>query len=170
VVPGSRGKGPDVLAGELERELLGARLIANLATLDRDGTVHVVPMWFAWEDGELLMPTNHRTRKVRNLERDPRATVMIDDSRAGFDLRGIALSGRARIEGGEDARLVNRRIHLRYVTERGRELPAVDSYLATDDVTIRLRPDRVRSWNLRETDAGRALAQSGEFRRLGDAT
>jgi PPOX class probable F420-dependent enzyme len=169
VVSGSGGKEPDVLAGALERELLEARLIANLATLNRDGSLHVVPMWFAWEEGEILIPTSHRTRKVRNLERDPRATVMIDDSRAGFDLRGIALSGRATIARGEDARAVNRRIHLKYMTERGRELPAVDRYLDTDDVTIRLRPERVRSWNFRSSDAFRALAESGEFLPLADA-
>jgi len=124
-------------------------------------------MWFLWEDGAILSPTSRRTRKAKNLLRDPRATVMIDDSRGGFDLRGITLTGRADVLEGADALATNRRIHLKYVTERGRELEAVDAYLATDDVTIRFRPERVSSWNLRDTPQARALDETGEFHALG---
>jgi PPOX class probable F420-dependent enzyme len=139
-------------------------LFANLATLNRDGSVHLVAMWFLWEGEAVLFPTSGATRKARNLERDPRATVMIDDSRAGLDLRGITLTGRASILRGPDALALNRRIHLKYLTEVGRDLEVVDRYLSTDDVTIRFTPERVSSWNLRDTDQARALRASGEFR------
>jgi PPOX class probable F420-dependent enzyme len=166
VVPGSRGEERDVLSEPLARELLGARLIANLATLDADGSVHLVGMWFLWDGAAILLPTSGVTRKARNLERDPRATVMIDDSRGGFDLRGITLKGRAEIVRGEDALAINRRIHLKYLTERGRELAAVDRYLSTDDVTIRFSPDRASSWDLRNTEQGRAVAAAGASHQL----
>jgi hypothetical protein len=38
--------GSDPLADELARELLQARLIANLATFKSDGSIHLVAMWF----------------------------------------------------------------------------------------------------------------------------
>jgi PPOX class probable F420-dependent enzyme len=142
-------------------------LIANLATLNPDGSTHLVGMWFLWDGESLQLPTSGVTRKARNLERDPRATVMIDDSRGGFDLRGITLTGRAVVLRGPDALAVNRRIHLKYLTERGRELEVVDRYLATDDVTIRFTPERASSWDLRNTDQGRAVAETGEFHHLG---
>jgi PPOX class probable F420-dependent enzyme len=166
VVPGGGGEERNLLKDELVEALLARRLIANLATVNSDGSPHVVGMWFLWEDGRLLLPTSSRTRKVRNLERDPRATVMIDDSRGGLDLRGVTLVCRAQIARGNDARDVNRRIHLRYLTERGRALPAVDDYLSTDDVTLELAPIRVSSWDLRSTAAGRALIETREFRPL----
>src|SRR5213083_2400095 len=143
VVSGSRREERDVLGGELARELLEARLVANLATIDRDGAVHLVGMWFLWDGEALLLPTSRTTRKANNIARDPRVTVMIDDSRGGFDLRGLTMIGRAELEDGPEAIAANRRIHLKYVTERGRDLPAVDHYLATDDVTIRVTPERV---------------------------
>jgi PPOX class probable F420-dependent enzyme len=167
VVPGGRGEERDVLSEPLARELLDARLIANLATLNPDGSTHLVGMWFLWDGESLQLPTSGVTRKARNLERDPRATVMIDDSRGGFDLRGITLTGRAVVLRGPDALAVNRRIHLKYLTERGRELEVVDRYLATDDVTIRFTPERASSWDLRNTDQGRAVAETGEFHHLG---
>ena len=154
------------LAGGLARELLDARLIANLATLNEDGSVHLVGMWFLWDGAAVLLPTSGATRKITNLERDARATVMIDDSRGGFDLRGITMTGRAEILRGADAVALNRRIHLRYLEERGRDLQPVDRYLATDDVTIRFAPERVSSWNLRDTEQHRALIETGEFHAL----
>jgi PPOX class probable F420-dependent enzyme len=166
VVSGSSGEERDVLGGELARELLEARLIANLATIDRNGAVHLVGMWFLWDGEALLLPTSRTTRKARNIVRDPRVTVMIDDSRGGFDLRGLTLIGRAELDQGPDAIATNRHIHLKYVTERGRGIEEVDRYLATDDVTIRVVPERVSAWNLRETSQGRSLLDTGEFHPL----
>jgi PPOX class probable F420-dependent enzyme len=148
----------------LSRELLAAALIANLATLNPDGTVHLVAMWFRWDGTAILIPTHRTTRKAMNLARNPSATVMIDDSRGGFDLRGITLIGNADLVPAPEALELNRSIHRRYVTDDGLRLEPVQRYLATDDITIRIRPTRVSSWNLRDTEQGRALVASGELR------
>ena len=166
MVPGGAGEEPDVLRDELSRELLKARLVANLATLNADGSVHLVGMWFLWDGEAILLPTSGATRKARNLERDPRATVMIDDSRGGFDLRGVTLVCRGEIVPSPEALELNRRIHLKYVTERGLDLEPVRTYLQTDDVTLRLLPEKVSSWDLRSTEQGRALLTTGEFHAL----
>jgi hypothetical protein len=52
------------------------------------------------------------------------------------------------------------------VTEGGLELDAVKPYLATDDITLCLRPTTVSSWDLRNTEQGRALLESAAFHRL----
>jgi hypothetical protein len=114
----------------------------------------------------VLIPTHHKTRKARNLLRDPRATVMIDDSRGGFDLRGVTLTCRAEIVPAPASLPLNRRIHLKYVTEDGLRLDPVERYLATDDVTLRLHPIKCSAWDLRNTDQGRTLRESGQFHRL----
>lgn len=167
MVPGGRGEVRDLLSDPLARELLAAPLIANLATLNKDGSIHLVAMWFLWQDGAVLIPTSRSTRKARNLRRDPRATVMIDDSRGGFDLRGITLFGRAELVDGAEAIKLNRQIHRKYVEDEGLALDAVRSYLSSDDVTVRFRPERVSSWDLRTTAQGRALAETGLYRPLG---
>jgi PPOX class probable F420-dependent enzyme len=166
VVPGGRGEEQDLLSEPLVRELLASRLIANLATLNADGTVHLVAMWFLWDAEAVLIPTSRKTRKARNLVRDPRATVMIDDSRGGFDLRGITLVGSAEIVEPPRALELNRRIHEKYVTEAGLALELVKGYLASDDITIRVVPEKVSSWDLRSTEQGSALLQTGEFHPL----
>ena len=167
MVPGSRGEERDLLSGALARELLSARLIAHLATLNADGTPHAVGMWFIWDGEVLLMPTSRKTRKAKNALHDPRATVTIDDSRGGFDLRGVTIVGRAGIVEPPRSFDLNREIHRKYVTERGLSLGPVREYLATDDVTIRLVPERASSWDLRTTPQGRALMETGEYHALG---
>ena len=58
----------------LAHELLEARLIANLATFNADGSVHLVAMWFLWDGEAVLSPTSATTRKARNLRREFMAT------------------------------------------------------------------------------------------------
>jgi PPOX class probable F420-dependent enzyme len=128
--------------------------MANLATHARDGAIHLVPMWFLWDGEAILIPTNHATQKVRNLERDPRASVMIDDSRDAFDLRGITVMGEVALVRAPDSFRLNRTIHLKYLTVAERDSPKVDAYLSTDDVTVRLNPIRAFAWDLRHTTSG----------------
>ena len=156
MVSRGRGERPDVLTSDLARELLGARLMANLATHARDGGIHLVPMWFLWDGEAILIPTNHATQKVRNLERDPRASVMIDDSRDAFDLRGVTVMGEVTLVRAPKSFRLNRTIHLKYLTVAKRDSGPVDAYLSTDDVTIRLQPTRSFAWDLRHTTSGGA--------------
>jgi PPOX class probable F420-dependent enzyme len=130
--------------------------MANLATHGRDGRIHLVPMWFRWDGEAILIPTNQATQKVRNVERDPRASVMIDDSRYGFDLCGITVMGDVELIRAPESLPLNRAIHLRYITVAERDSPRIDAYLSTDDVTIRVIPRRAYSWDLRHTSAGGA--------------
>ena len=167
MVPGGRGEERDILTSALARELLSSRLVAYLATLNPNGTPHVVGMWFVWDGQALLLPTSRKTRKAKNLLRDPRATVSIDDSRGGFDLRGLTIIGRAETVDAPRSLELNREIHRKYVTDRGLALDPVREYLLGDDITIRLIPERVSAWDLRETPQGRALIETGEYRALG---
>jgi PPOX class probable F420-dependent enzyme len=156
----------ELLGGALACELLEARLIANLATLNADGTIHLVPMWFLWEDDAVLMPTSGTSRKARNARRDERAAVMVDDSRGGLDVRGLTMTGRVEIATGAEAAAANRRVHRKYLTGAGLELPEVQEALATDDVTLRFLPERAQSWDLSSHPASRLVLEAGAFEPL----
>jgi hypothetical protein len=132
--------------------------MANLATHLRDGGIHLVPRWFLWDGEAILIPTSHATQKARNLERDRRASVMIDDSRYGFDLRGITVIGEVTLLRAPESFPLNRSIHLKYITAAERDSELVDRYLSTDDLTIRLEPSRAYSWDLRQTGSASAAS------------
>ena len=56
----------------------------KLATVRADGAPHVAPIWFVLDGDDVLLMTGARTRKGRNLRRDPRASLVVDDERPPF--------------------------------------------------------------------------------------
>jgi PPOX class probable F420-dependent enzyme len=153
-------RGEAVLADRLVGELLAARLIGVLATIEPDGSVHAVPMWFAPTEGALLLATGSRSRKVRNLERDPRATLVLHDSRPGAEVFGVSLRGYVELVRGPDATPLIDQVHSRYVSEHGLSLSEVRGFLASDDVALRFLPNAAVTWDERPSPAARALRES----------
>ena len=57
----------------------------KLATVRADGRPHVAPVWYDLDDdGTIVFNTGARTVKGRNLARDPRASLCVDDDRPPF--------------------------------------------------------------------------------------
>jgi PPOX class probable F420-dependent enzyme len=65
---------------ELARDLVAGPHVAHLATLNPDGSPHSVPLWVAWEGDRLAFLTGPRSRKARNIDRDPRVAVSVTDT------------------------------------------------------------------------------------------
>ena len=154
--------GPDVLRDPLVRELLEAPLVGVLATIDPDGGVHAVPLWLAEREGAIVFATNARSRKVRNLERDPRATLAVHDSRPGLEVCGASIRGRATIVRGDGAVPLIELVHRRYVAEAGLALSGVAEFLEGDDVAVVLEVESATTWDERANPATAELRASGE--------
>jgi PPOX class probable F420-dependent enzyme len=56
----------------------------KLATTRADGAPHVVPIWFLLDGDDLVFNTGASSVKGRNLARDPRATVCVDEETAPY--------------------------------------------------------------------------------------
>ncbi|MGC2573261.1 MAG: pyridoxamine 5'-phosphate oxidase family protein, partial [Candidatus Nitrosopolaris sp.] len=122
------------------------------------------PMWFLRVAEDICIPTSRNTHKHHNLRRRPRASVMIDVSRAGLNLKGVLIRGRVELMYGEEALRINHSIHLKYVTPEALNDVKVASYLSKgDDVTVKVNMDRIISWNLADSSAGKALSVGGWF-------
>ena len=154
-------RGAEILADPLVRELLEARLIAVLTTLEPDGAVHAIAIWYAATDDAIVFGTGSRSRKVRNLERDPRATVVLHDSRPGFEVCGATIRGRVDIVSGPGAEELVALVHHRYLTPDGRRLPGPATFLDTDDVALVFRPEVVVTWDQRGGPPSEELRLAG---------
>ena len=96
---------------------------------------------------------------------------MIDISQAGLNLKGVLIKGRVELVDGPEARRINRSIHLKYVTAEALGDAEVSSYLSEgDDVTVKIHMDRLITWNLADSIAGKAIRASGWFHPLDDET
>ncbi len=87
---------------------------------------------------------------------------MIDISRAGLNLKGVLIRGHVELVEGEEARRINRMIHLKYIMPEAINDANVSSYLSKgDDVTVKVHMDHMISWNLTDSKAGKALHLGG---------
>jgi hypothetical protein len=150
-----------VLADELVQELLEARLVCVLATYDRARLIHAVPLWYAHLDGCVLLATSSRSRKVANLRADARASLVLHDSRPGYEVCGACISGRVVVVSGIDATDLVDRVHRRYLDGAALGAPSIAAFLASDDVALRFVPESALTWDERESDASRALRALG---------
>ena len=80
-----------------QAELLDSERIVIVTSLGPRGWPHSMPMWFLVRDGELWCWTYGKSQKVKNLERDPRATLLIEAGHEYTELRGIQIEAEAEL-------------------------------------------------------------------------
>jgi PPOX class probable F420-dependent enzyme len=124
---------------ETARFLLQGTRTAKIATVGPEGGPHVVPVWFTLDDADLIFSTSSRSVKARNMARDPRLAVAVDDEAPPFAF--VSIMGRAElIERPDDFLDWTTRIATRYVgAGRGPEMGRL--YVEMDDLLVRVRID-----------------------------
>ncbi len=69
---------------------------ARLGTFNKDGTIHIAPIYFIYQDGQILMATQEPSRKVRNIKRNKNVTILIDKTEVPF--KGALIYGTAELD------------------------------------------------------------------------
>ena len=117
--------------------------LAKLATINQDGTPHVLPLWYLHEGGDVLMTTRPTARKVRNIRRDPRVTVCIDRPTPPY--AGVVVQGIARLEEVlyQDLAVP---LAVRYLGQEAGALIGAE-YARMDLMTIRVAIGHLFSWD-----------------------
>jgi len=135
-------------------ELLEAARVLQIASILPDGRPHLVPMWFARDDdGLLIFSTYGTSQKILNLERDPRITALAETGHEYDEVRGLSIDGRAEVV--RDPHVTMRTLQLVGAHTNQRPRPAADPSAepppaAYKRVTVRIHPERVRSWDHRK--------------------
>ena len=135
-------------------DLLDLERIAVVNSNGHNGFPHSMPMWFTVRDGDIWVWTYAKSQKVKNLERDPRATLLVEAGVEYTELRGVAIESEAVIHREPDV-----------VAEFGKDLTVrysegIDSIegdaaaaleaQAVKRVAISFPPTRIRSWDHRK--------------------
>ena len=124
--------------------------VMQVATLGPSGRPHMTPLWFVPDGTELRGWTYAKSQKARNLGRDPRATIGIEDGVEYQDLRGVMFECDVEIERDTD-RVAEFGFALadRYV---GGAPEAKDAFReqAKKRVGLIFRPTRIVSWDHRK--------------------
>jgi PPOX class probable F420-dependent enzyme len=141
--------------GEAEATaLLERERIAVVSSIGPRGWPHSMPLWFVARDSEVWVWTYAKSQKVRNLERDPRATVLVETGEEYGDLRGLMIEAEAELHRDPETVLgFAEELTLRYSAGLGSidgDARALLEAQAPKRVAIRFKALRTASWDHRK--------------------
>ena len=139
----------ELTAGEA-RSFLEVGKTIYLASNGDDGYPHLIAMWYAIRDDAILMSTYRKSQKTKNLLRDPRCTILLEEGDTYAELKGLFLRGRCEVIDDEETTLETMK------TVGARAAGVTPDLIETDDglrsrakkrVTLVFRAEKTRSWD-----------------------
>ena len=124
----------------------------QVATLNRDGSPHLTTLWFAVVEGEIVFETFAKSQKLKNLERDPRITVLLEDGSAYEELRGVSIAGRAELHRDH---VLLRRFAAEIIRRNRPEVPEAAleqaaAGMAAKRAAVVVKPEKIMTWDHRK--------------------
>jgi len=133
---------PPLTKEEIETLLKEAK-IARFCTLDKDGTIHAMPVWFKYENGQIFVGTPAASHKARNVKRNNNVTVLIDVE--GPPTKGVLIRGKAKMTNVSLADVVS--LFEKYMPIDQAEKLAKGFLKMAKSVKITVKPERIVSFD-----------------------
>ena len=137
---------------EIKKFIMQGTLTGKLATVKKDGSPHVVPIWFALDDDvindsnnssvDIIFTTGSKAVKARNIQRNNRVSICIDDQIPPFSF--VTVHGIAKIQQIKQNELLKwaTKIAERYMGKDDAE--AYGKRNSTEgEVLVRINPTRI---------------------------
>ena len=123
----------------------------SMCTINHDGSIHAVAMWYGFLEGCVAVETKTKSQKAVNLRRDPRVTCLFEDGDSYEELRGVELVGRAEIvEEPERMFPLGVDVFERYYGTYNEEMRPFVETMLNKRVVIKVVVDRTVSWDHRK--------------------
>jgi PPOX class probable F420-dependent enzyme len=142
------------LSEDEQRELLDSERVVTVATHGPRGWPHLMPMWYVVREGRIWAWTYAKSQKVRNLERDARATLLVETGHEYSELRGVQIEAEAHIHRDLDVVFeFAKELTVRYAegtdSVEGDAAEGLKAQ-APKRVAIEFEPKRVATWDHRK--------------------
>jgi PPOX class probable F420-dependent enzyme len=134
-------------------DFLAGQVKVQVASLGREGAPHLSTLFYVVRDGLVAFWTYARSQKIRNLERDPRISCLVEDGEDYFELRGVSISGKAElVRDPERIREIGSAVATRMVgassfEELGELGRAEVERQAQKRIAVIVHPDHVATWD-----------------------
>jgi PPOX class probable F420-dependent enzyme len=137
------------------RDFLAEQKVVTVATTGPNGRPHLMPLWYAPEPGgDLIGWTFAKSQKAKNLQRDPRATLQVEDGVEYQELRGVMFECDVEVETEADSVAdYGIAIFERYAPQDSELPPEVHAMVekqAPKRIGMRFHPTRTVSWDHRK--------------------
>ena len=143
------------MTDEEVHDFLAASMVMQCATNGPRGLPHLVPLWFVSDGMNLISWTYAKSQKAKNLERDPRATIGVEEGVQYDELRGVMLECDVELERSpERVEDVGLKLFARYVDDLSAEIRDMVAAQAQKRLALRFVTSRVISWDHRKLAGG----------------
>ena len=139
------------MSGEEVRAFLAEKMVMQCATNGPRGLPHMVALWFVADGGGLRSWTYAKSQKARNLERDPRATLGLEDGVQYHELRGVMFECDVQLD-RDPARVekVGLELFARYAGDLNDEIRTMVAKQAQKRIGLTFVPTRTVTWDHRK--------------------
>jgi len=127
-------------------EFLKGQKVLRLATIDKNKTPHLVPVWYRYSGGKVYIGTNTKTQKAKNIKKNNRVSCCIDVGINAPNIYGIMIQGNASlILENKKVKSIAKKILLRYF--KSLENKSAKELLDDTDCIIEIVPEKFTVWN-----------------------
>jgi len=129
--------------------LLEEPLLARIATADRSGQPHVIPVWYGWDGESIWISSYSNPRKIQDLEENPKIAIAIDVAGEEGETRAVIFEGQADLVKGPSDFLRKQFlwIYIRYLGEEGVLEKSPQEWIADPhNLLIKLVPEKIITW------------------------
>ena len=127
-------------------EFLKSQKILRLATLGKNNTPHIVPVWYLYSAKKFYIGTNTRTQKAKNIKKNKKISFCIDAGINAPNIYGVMGLGKANLILEESkVKRMAKKILLRYFTTLNKK--SAKELLEDTDCVIEIIPEKLTVWN-----------------------
>ena len=123
----------------------------TMSTISGDGSIHSVAMWYGFLEGAIAFETKRKAQKVKNLQRDPRLTCLVEAGDSYDQLRGVSLVGTGEIIDDADRMWeLGVSVFERYNAPYTEEMKPFVEVMLRNRVVVKLHVDKTVTWDHRK--------------------
>ncbi|OJW02435.1 MAG: hypothetical protein BGO47_12050 [Microbacterium sp. 67-17] len=136
-------EGRGMTPAERDEFLTTTKIFAKISTVNENGVPSISPVWYTWDGESFLIISKERTGMVKNLRRDPRCGLLIDNPTLPYK----RLSAQCEVEFLEDFDVIEpmTEMILRYLGPEG--MTYGESTFQFPRVPFLLHPVKMTTWN-----------------------
>ena len=126
-------------------KFFNSQKILRLATIDKSGNPHIVPVWYMYQNRKIYIGTNTETQKAKNIKKNSKVAYCVDVGINSPDIIGVMGVGRAKlILQKTRVKTIAKKILRRYFASLQNK--SAQQLLKDTDCVIEIIPKKVTTW------------------------
>ena len=127
-------------------EFLKDQKILRLATIGKNKTPHIAPVWYRYSGKKFYIGTNTKTKKAQNVKKNQKVSCCVDVGINAPNIYGVLVQGNANlITDNSKVKIIAKKILSRYF--KTLENKSAKELLEDTDCIIEIVPEKFTVWN-----------------------